>query len=209
PAAEAAVWAEVCLLLQDPRRIEQEYTCRWEAVQGATTPGANSANRAHLSKLHQGLARLIDSYTEGFITKDEFTPRVSRLRQRITHFEEALEREREEASTLHELRLLMGQVEAFATQVRDGLADANWQVRRDIIRALVKRIEVTDEHLPIAFRVGAQAPGPPPPSTSWPHWLPRLLRHAAQAGRSAPSCPAHSLYRPATLPRLGLSCPRD
>src|SRR5262249_61213246 len=60
---------------------------------------------------------------------------------------------------------------------------------------------------------GAQHAGSAAPMVhrahSWPHWLPRLLRHAAQAGRSAPSCPAHSLYRPATLPRLGLSCPAD
>src|SRR5262249_22860702 len=174
PAVEAAVWVEVCRLLQDPHRIEQEYTRRWEAVQGTTPPGANLANSAHLSKLHQGLARLIDGYTEGFITKDEFTPRVTRLRQRIAHFEEALQHEREEASTLHELRLLMGQVAAFAAQVRDGLAEANWPVRRDIIRALVKRIEVTDEHITIVFRVGAPAPGPAPPTRSWPHWWPRL-----------------------------------
>ena len=57
----------------------------------------------------------------------------------------------------------MGQMEEFAAHVRAGLADANWQVRRDIIRALVKRIDVTDEHITIVFRVGAHSLRPAPP----------------------------------------------
>jgi site-specific DNA recombinase len=104
---EAAVWAEVCTLLQDPGRIEQEDSRPWRAAQAAPAPPTDQANTIHLSKLRQGLARLIDSHTEGFITKDEFEPRISRLRQRIAQVEDDLRRERDEASALHEMRLLM------------------------------------------------------------------------------------------------------
>jgi site-specific DNA recombinase len=179
PAVDAAVWTEVCTLLDDPRRVAQEYARRWSAVQAATAPAADQANTAHLGKLRQGLARLIDSYTEGFISKDEFEPRITRLRQRIAHFEDALRRERDEASALREMQLLLGRMEEFAVHVRQGLADANWQLRRDILRALVKRIEVTNEHVTVVFRVAARTPGPAPPTTSWQHWLPRL---ASQVG---------------------------
>jgi site-specific DNA recombinase len=174
PAVEAAVWAEVCALLDDPRRVEEEYARRWSVVQAATPPAAAQANTAHLSKLRQGLARLIDSYTEGFISKDEFEPRITRLRQRIAQFEDALRSERDEVSALREMHLLLGRMEEFAVHVRTGLADANWQLRRDILRALVKRIDVTDEHVTVVFRVAAWALGPAPPNPSWQHWLPRV-----------------------------------
>src|SRR5262249_35627078 len=129
---------------------------------------------------HQGLARLIEGYTDGYIPKVEFEPRISRLRQRIAHFEEMLRQERDEADTLHEMRLLMGQIEEFAGHVRQGLTEANWQLRRDIIRALVKRVEVTDEHITIVFRVGTHVLGPAPPGPSWQHWLPRLPAQASE-----------------------------
>jgi len=180
PGVEAAVWAEVCLLLNDPHRIEQEYTRRWQATQATTPPTSDLANTVHLKKLQQGLARLIDGYADGYITKDEFEPRISRLRQRIAHFEEMLRHERDEANTLHEMRLLMGQIEEFAAHVREGLTEANWQLRRDIIRALVKRVEVTDAHITIVFRVGTHALGPAPPNPSWQHWLPRLPAQARE-----------------------------
>jgi site-specific DNA recombinase len=36
---------------------------------------------AQISKLRQGMGRLIDSYTEGLIDKGEFEPRLTRLKQ--------------------------------------------------------------------------------------------------------------------------------
>jgi hypothetical protein len=70
---------------------------------------------------------------------------------------------------LHELRLAMGQMEELAAHVRAGLADANSSLRRDIIRALVKRIDVTDAQVTVVFRVGARTFGPAPPHRPWPH----------------------------------------
>ena len=43
---------------------------------------------AQIGKLRQGLARLIDSYAEGLIDKQEFEPRITRLRQRLTALEQ-------------------------------------------------------------------------------------------------------------------------
>jgi site-specific DNA recombinase len=41
-----------------------------------------------MGKLRQGVARLIDSYAEGRIDKDEFEPRITRVRQRLARLEE-------------------------------------------------------------------------------------------------------------------------
>jgi site-specific DNA recombinase len=83
---------------------------------------------------------------------------------------------------LRELHLVMGRMEEFAAHVRTGLADADWYLRRDIIQALVKRIDVTDAHITVVFRVGAHALGPAPPTTPWPHWWPRLAADAREDG---------------------------
>src|SRR5262245_36263924 len=62
------------------------------ALLGAWPPGKMQDYPLHVlerqvGKLRQGLARLIDSYAEGLIDKQEFEPRVTRLRQRIAHVE--------------------------------------------------------------------------------------------------------------------------
>lgn len=108
--------------------------------------------------------------------------------------------------TAHDLPLLVGRLDEFAAKVRAGLADADWQLRREIIRALVKQIEVTTEQISVIFRIGSQSLGPGPPPAHLSHCLPRLPAHAAQARRGAPGWPPNPLRWPAALPRLRLNC---
>ena len=71
----------------------------------------------HLGKLRQGLARLIDSYADGLIDKQEFEPRILRLRRRIAQAEEQRQ-QLVDADTLQtELQLIIGRLEDFAAQV--------------------------------------------------------------------------------------------
>jgi hypothetical protein len=62
--------------------------------------------------------------------------------------------------------------------VRAGLVDADWRLRREIIRALVKQIEVTTEQITLVFRIGLQPRGPGPPLNHLPHCLPQLTANA-------------------------------
>jgi site-specific DNA recombinase len=172
--AEAAVWAEVRAVLEDPTRLEAEYARRAAALQDGSAQTESRATAAQLTKLRQGLSRLIDSYTEGLISKEEFEPRLARLRQRIAALEQHAQREAEEMATAHDLQLLVGRLDEFAAQVRAGLADADWQLRREIIRALVKQIEVTTEQITVVFRIGSQPLGPGPPRDNLPHCLSRV-----------------------------------
>ena len=59
--ADAAVWQEVCRLLENPERLEQEYRQRLHPQQ---RPKEHEGLEAQMSKLHRGIARLIDSYAE-------------------------------------------------------------------------------------------------------------------------------------------------
>ena len=150
---EIAVWEEVCALLANPGRLEQEYQRRLDPPASAgqeTLKGIEATAR----KLRQGLARLIDSYTEGVIEKGEFEPRITRLRERIASLETQARNLQTEASLQAELRLIVGRLEDFASAVKAGLSDADWTMRREIIRALVKRVEVGSEEVKVVFRVG-------------------------------------------------------
>ena len=68
------------------RRLTAEYQRRLDQPLPAASELTTVETQVH--KLRQGLARLIDSYAEGLIDKGEFEPRITRLRQRMGHFEE-------------------------------------------------------------------------------------------------------------------------
>ncbi|MGH8064660.1 MAG: hypothetical protein ACRERE_05365 [Candidatus Entotheonellia bacterium] len=60
---ELAVWRDVCALLAHPERLAEEYRRRLlPDTRAQRMPLATL--EAHLGKLRQGLARLIDSYSE-------------------------------------------------------------------------------------------------------------------------------------------------
>jgi site-specific DNA recombinase len=158
---ELAVWQEVCALLAQPERLAEEYRRRLHP-DSPTKHTPLTALEAQLGKLRQGLARLIDGYTDALIEKHEFEPRITRLRQRIAHVEAQRQQLAEEAALHTDLRLIIGRLEDFAAQVQEGLAEADWRRKREIIRALVKRVEVAHDQVHVVFRI-APRPGDPTP----------------------------------------------
>lgn len=163
---DAAVWQEVCRLLEEPERLEQEYRQRLQPPQ---RPDEHAGLEAQMGKLRRGIARLIDSYAEGLIDKQEFEPRVTRMRERMQHLEEELQRLQEATMEEEELRLILGRLETFAAKVKEGLDQADFQTRREIIRALVKRVEVLEQQIRIVFRISPTTL--PPSSGGTPHTL--------------------------------------
>src|SRR5712691_2111971 len=149
---DVAVWHEVCELLAHPERLAEEYRRRLHAPGWAKRQEQPTLD-AQIGKLRQGVARLIDSYAEGLLEKHEFEPRITRLRQRIAALEEQRQRFLDEAAFQTELRLIIGRLEDFATQIDTGLAEADWLRKREMIRTLVKRVEVTQDQVNVVFRV--------------------------------------------------------
>ena len=145
------VWQEVCALLEDTQRLEQEYQRRLH------TPRQDRDDlnllQAQMAKVRQGIARLIDTYAEGFIEKPEFEPRIRHLRQRLTDLEQKAQALTDEAARQAELRLVITRLEEFAIKVKDGLVDADWLTKRDLIRTLVQRVEIGKEEVNVVFRI--------------------------------------------------------
>ena len=99
------------------------------------------------------MTRLIDAYADGYLEKADFVLRIQRLKERRQELEMQCEQLDIEASSHLELQLIVGRLETFATSVRDGLQDMDFTSKRELIRTLVKRVEVDLEQVNIVFRV--------------------------------------------------------
>jgi site-specific DNA recombinase len=149
---DAAVWDDVRRLLSEPERVRSEYERR---LQGART-GPNQEVE-HITKLVSNvknmISRLIDAYGEGLLDKSEFEPRISAARARLVKLEGEHRQRIGEAAQEAELRLVIGQLEEFASRVSQGLQEPDWATRREVVRALVKRVEVDEQEVRIVYRV--------------------------------------------------------
>src|SRR5579862_1619311 len=148
---EKAVWADLCLLLQDPERLRREFEDRLHRT------GHENAEVTRLEQTiaqhKRRLARLIDAYENGWLDKAEFEPRISAAKQRLARDEAALQRHQQDSIDEEELRLVIGQFDAFAAQMRANLENADWSTQRQLLRLLIKRIEVTDHDVRIIYKV--------------------------------------------------------
>jgi len=149
---DMTVWREVQELLAHPERVAEEYQRRLHTTT-AGTHREQATLEAQLGKVRQGLARLIDSYAEGLLEKHEFEPRITRLRQRIIQLEEQRQQLIDVTALQTEIRLIVGRLEDFAAKIAAGLEDSDWLSKREMIRALVKRVEVTPDRVNVVFRV--------------------------------------------------------
>ncbi len=190
---EQKVWEEVCDLLQDRQRLLQEYERR------LNTPKKEDENlivlQAQQGKIQQGIARLIDSYTEGFVQKSEFEPRITRLRLRLVELEKQSQQIQDQRNLQAELQTAISRLEDFGEKVKDNLAEAGWQMQRELIRMLVKRVEIGKEEVKVVFRIPPDLNQSDPGEKSLQHcWK----RKDSTLGRSA--------VRAVILPILHIPC---
>src|SRR3954462_3012921 len=165
---DEAVWQEVESVLRDPRSIAAKYERRLVAAQRSDASSDLTAVELQLAKLRRGMDRLIDSYAEGLIERREFEPRLAGFRQRIQGWETQAHAMRDEAAQRRTLSLIIGRLEEFSERVQNSLATADWQQRRELIRLLVKRVEIDRQDVNVVFRVGPihSPPGPNPSDAS-------------------------------------------
>src|SRR5439155_26804756 len=72
---------------------------------------------------------------------------------RIAALEEQRQQLLDEAAFQTALHLIIGRLEDFATKLHAGLDEADWLRKREMIRALVKRVEVTQDQVNVVFRI--------------------------------------------------------
>ena len=201
---EQAVWGHVRALLEAPDRLADEYQRRLkEAYEGRAKSEEVAQIEHQIAALQRGISRLIDSYAAGVIDRSEFEPRVAGLKTRVAQLQQRQQDATEAADAERELILVTSQLEDFATKVRAGLDTLDWLGTRDIIRTLVRRIEIDGDDIEVVFRApppsGSASPLPGAAGGNAPNW------QDCTGGRRANHRLAQSM--PATGQGLGMPEP--
>lgn len=174
-AIELIVWGEVKKLINNPQRIFDEYQKRLkEKEQTPFDHIYNSIDKQRI-KLEKSISLLIDSYTQQYITKSEFEPRIKSIRQRLNIIQEQQKKLIEQQNFTKELELIVNNLEDFSSGITLKIDSLDWGSKRDIIRQVVKRIEIGENEISIVYRVD-QLTDNSANKTSMQHCCNRTLR---------------------------------
>ncbi len=146
-----AVWNDVRELLREPKLLREEYERRLQL------PAEDLSRREplvrQLQQAQRTVSRLIDAYTEGVLDKHEFEPRLAQARQRIERLSNDLEQLTLQDAQREQLRASLACLDEFSEQIRNGLDQADWMTRREIIRTLVERVRIEQNQVRITYRI--------------------------------------------------------
>lgn len=156
---EEAVWQDVCSLLREPQRLAREYERRLAQPDPDKPLGSL---KALTQKVQRGIGRLIDAYENGLIERAEFESRLGPARKRLQQLNDQIAALAAERTRLQDLQLVVGQIETFARKLEGSLEQADWSTKQQVIRMLVKQIDVGEQAVKIIYRIDslpfAQAP---------------------------------------------------
>jgi site-specific DNA recombinase len=148
---ENVVWSDLCSLLREPERLQQEYQSRLNRPANES-PEVERLEQA-VAQQKRRIARLIDAYENAWLDKTDFAQRIGAAKDRLAREEAALAHHRREAVDAEDLRLAVGRFHEFAERIQDNLEHADFATKRQLLRLLVKRIEVGDEGIRIVYKV--------------------------------------------------------
>jgi len=154
---DQAVWQDVCSLLSNPQRVEEEFKRRLTVKPKGIEWQSIEQLQALLGKVKRGMARITDAYEDGLIEKKEFERRIKQAKGRLEKLQTQVKEQMDEETRRKELRLVIGHLQEFADHVKNGLETADWSTRRQILRTLIKQVEIDQEEIRVAYRVS-----PPP-----------------------------------------------
>jgi site-specific DNA recombinase len=150
---DQAVWQDVCSLLSDPDRIRREYESRSRGVRKKSGRPAEQLTRL-IGSVRRGITRLIDAYQEGYLERDEFEPRIRTAKERLAKLEHEAQAAVDRESQSQDLQTAIDQLGKFTSRIRGGLQDADWGTRREIMRSLIRKVEISDDAIRIEYKVG-------------------------------------------------------
>ena len=146
------MWQDVCELLRHPALIEQALQ---RAQGGAWLPQELQARRENLRKaarsLDQQKERLTEAYLAGVLELEEYR----RRKQDLAHRAEALESQARqlEASVTRqgELTGMIESIQDLCHRVQQGLENASFEQKRQVVELLVDRVVVTNGEVEIRY----------------------------------------------------------
>ena len=147
---ENAIWEYVRKMVENPTSLDQE-------DENPDEHGPQKENvdglRVQLQKLRHGMERLIDSLAEGVINRDQFTARMERTKIRVIEIEAKLGAQATGEERRAHVQALRSRLGELSNHIQSQLHDPDWMTRRDIIRAVVQRIEIGPADVKIVLRL--------------------------------------------------------
>lgn len=157
---ETAVWEEVQSLLKNPQRLSEEYQRRINELKKSPLDDTIESLNKQEKRLNLGSSRLIDSYAMGQIDKEEFEPRIKMIKNSLKALEKQKASLTSQNNLKKELQLIVTSIEKFRLSIESSLEAIDWHVKQDIIRMVVKRVEINYNEINVVFRVPeASSPG--------------------------------------------------
>jgi len=199
-ALDKAVWDDVHSLLADPKRIEQELARRLDSDAAEPEHQADKKLQARIDAVRRGMSALIDAYQDGLLMKGELEPRLKLAREKLARLEAELTSARDRQQQSRELRGAVDNLQLFALQVSAGLDNADWGTRREVIRTLVKRIEIDKTQVNVIYRVDVR-PFAVGPNRGRSHYCWGRVYTPGRSVRSARRWERHFILMPAVLRR--------
>jgi site-specific DNA recombinase len=148
------VWGQVIEILKHPARLNKEYERRLDMLEQGEKDRFDTATlEKQRRNLNKGKSRLIDSYADGLIDKEDFEPKIHQIKIKLQQLECQIKKCKQSSVTQLELFLVVSRLEDFAKTVNGSLGSVDFDTKREIIRALVKRVEIHKEEVVVVFRI--------------------------------------------------------
>ncbi len=151
---ESLVWEQLCKLLNEPNRIKEEYKRRENDPQYEQK---KQLKQNELKSTQLRLDRLIDVYEEGALERSEFTTRTASLRAKKDQLTSELKDLQRLQHADQDYEAAGNTLDSLVEQVGSNLAAADWELKRTLVKLLVKQIEVHVDEIRIVYKV---APNP-------------------------------------------------
>lgn len=156
PAAQLdeLVWDDLCDLLRHPECITEALE---RAHGGGWLPQELKARQENLRKGRSALERRLERLTEAYLGEILSLSEYKRHRQEIENKDQALATQQRQLQAQAEQRMeiagMANSIEEFCERVQDGLDEATFEQRRQLVELLIDRIVVTDDEVEIRYVV--------------------------------------------------------
>jgi site-specific DNA recombinase len=147
---DEAVWNDACELLRHPNLLRKEYQRRLASPE---TSASERSLKKQIANAQGTVNRLIDAFTDGLLNRDEFEPRVERARKRLAELESQMKHAQSQTREQSSLRDALACLDSFAATINSRLSDADFNTRREILRALIDRVVIDRDQIRIVYRI--------------------------------------------------------
>lgn len=148
---EQMVWEDVCHLLTEPDRLLRELESRQTDRQQPSESLVELEKT--VSQLRSRLDRLIDGYESGLIAKSEFETRIVPLRERYDRESSALESLSGSSESEADVESINELLKSLGEEVATQLSCADWELKRDLVKLLIDRVEVFHDEVRLVYKV--------------------------------------------------------